>query len=129
MQADGFRLIIVEDEPIIAMMVEEMAIELGWRVEGLADSEAGAAALLNTSKPDLALLDIHLGSDSGLRVAEICRGRGVPVVFMTGYPETDIPPRCGDAPILLKPFLPAELGRAAKRSLQSGSATSPCDHS
>ncbi|HWJ73272.1 MAG TPA: response regulator [Kaistia sp.] len=129
MQAHGLRLIIVEDEPIIAMMVEEMAIELGWHVEGLADCEAGAAALLNTLHPDLALLDINLGSDSGLRVAEICRGRGVPVVFMTGYPEAEIPPRCDNSPILLKPFLPVELGRAAKRSLQSGPGALPCNHS
>jgi CheY-like chemotaxis protein len=110
-------LIVVEDEPIIAMMIEDLAQELGWTVEGSAHTEAEAFGLLNSCSPQLALLDINLGLTTSLAVASSCRDRRIPVVFMTGYCARDVPIQCGDAPILAKPFSPDDLERALRRAL------------
>lgn len=108
-------LLIVEDEPLISMMLEEMASELGWTVLGSAHTEANAFELLNNSQPEVALLDINLGLTTSLAVASTCKDRGIFVIFTTGYTARDIPSQCGDAPILAKPFTPDELKQALKR--------------
>lgn len=110
-------LIVVEDEPLIAIMIEELAQELGWAVDGTAYSEADAFCLLDRCSPSLALLDINLGSSTSLAVAATCRDQHIPVVFMTGYTAKDIPPQCGSAPVLAKPFSRDDLERAFARAL------------
>ena len=115
-------LIVVEDEPIIAMMIEDLAQELGWTVEGSAHTEAEAFSLLDKCRPQLALLDINLGLTTSLAVASSCRDRHIPVVFMTGYTARDVPSQCGDAPVLAKPFSPDDLGRALERALTKETA-------
>ena len=114
----GAGLMIVEDEPLIAMMIEEMAGEIGWTVEGSLHSEADAFAFLNDNQPLLAVLDINLGLTTSLGVAAACHDRNIPVVFTTGYTAADVPPQCGNAPVLAKPFSTEELARAIKRGLQ-----------
>ena len=112
-------LIVVEDEPILAMMLGETVQELGWIVDGTACTEAGAFDVLSKCHPKLALLDIHLGLTTSLAVASACRDRHIPVVFMTGYTARDIPPQCGDAPIVSKPFSSDELERAIARATEN----------
>jgi CheY-like chemotaxis protein len=109
-------LIIVEDEPIIAIMIEDLVRELGWTVDGSAHTEANAFGLLANCSPKLALLDINLGLTTSLAVAASCRDRHIPIVFMTGYTAKDVPVQCGDAPVLAKPFSPEELERALRRA-------------
>jgi len=116
-------LVIVEDEPVISLLIEEMAVDLGWRVEGCAYSEAAGLALLERCNPDLALLDVNLGSGNSLGVAMACQSRGIPVVFVTGYADSDIPRSVAGAPVLSKPFTADDLARALARGLAgSGSA-------
>jgi CheY-like chemotaxis protein len=110
-------LIVVEDEPILAMMIEDLAEDLGWTVEGTAHTEADAFDVLSHCRPALALLDINLGLTTSLAVASSCRDRHIPVVFMTGYTARDVPPQCGDAPILAKPFSPADFEQAIRRAM------------
>jgi CheY-like chemotaxis protein len=109
-------LIIVEDEPLISMMMEEFADELGWSVSGCAYGEADALILLDCTSPQLALLDINLGANTSLSVAAACRQRDIPVVFITGYTARDVPSECGDAPVLAKPFSPNDLDQALRRA-------------
>ena len=117
MQAIDQSLIIVEDEPLISMMVGEIAEDLGWKVDGSAQTEADAFALLNRSVPSLALLDINLGLTTSLAVAASCRDRGIPVVFITGYSAKEVSPLCGGAPVLAKPFSPEDLDQALRRAM------------
>jgi CheY-like chemotaxis protein len=117
MQAIDQSLIIVEDEPLISMMIGEIAEDLGWSVDGRAHCEADAFTLLSKSNPDLALLDINLGLTTSLAVAASCWERGIPVVFVTGYTARDVPPLCGDAPVLAKPFSPVDLDNALRRAM------------
>lgn len=110
---------IVEDEPLISIMFEEMADELGWSVYESARSEAEALALLQTAKPDVALLDIELSGTNSLGIAALCKARGISVVFTTGYTARDIPAECGTSPVLPKPFSLEEFERALSRALAS----------
>ncbi|RYG96835.1 MAG: response regulator [Alphaproteobacteria bacterium] len=113
-------LIVVEHEPVISLMIEELAQDLGWTVDGSAHTETTAFILLNSSEPKLALLDIDLGLDTGLGVAASCRDRHIPVVFMTDYTAANVPPQCGTAPIITKPFTPDQLSDAIERALAEG---------
>lgn len=112
-------LILVEDEPLLAMMLGQTVQELGWIIDGTAYTEAGALDLLSKCHPKLALLDLHLGATTSLAIASACRDRHIPVVFMTGYSAGDIPPQCGDAPIVSKPFSSDELERAIARATEN----------
>ena len=111
-------LMIVEDEPLIAMMIEEMADEIGWPVGGSLHTEADAFAFLNAHQPAIAVLDINLGLTTSLGIAAACHDRNIPVVFTTGYTAADVPSQCGNAPVLAKPFSTQELAVAIKRGLQ-----------
>jgi DNA-binding response OmpR family regulator len=114
-------VIVVEDEPLISIMVEDMACELGWRIDGTAQTEAGAFALLQRQRPTVAILDVNLGRGTSLAVAATCRDQGIPVVFTTGYLAGDLPPECADAPVLLKPFTIGELAAALRQSVEKTS--------
>jgi CheY-like chemotaxis protein/DNA-directed RNA polymerase subunit RPC12/RpoP len=110
-------IVVIEDEPLIAMMVEQMAEDLGWKVEGSARTMADAITLLGVCNPSLALIDIRLGSDTGLAVAQECSHRGIPVVFMTGDTPRDIPEIYRGNPILAKPFTSSDMAEALQSSL------------
>lgn len=112
-------IVIVEDEPLISIMIEDMACELGWIVEGTAQTEAGAFDLLRQLKPTVAILDINLGSRTSLAVAATCREQGIPIVFTTGYLTSDLPVECAKATILLKPFSIEELASALKQCMDN----------
>lgn len=118
----GRSLIVVEDEPLIAIMVEELAQDLGWTVVGSAHSEAEAFDVLTGCDPGLALLDINLGLATSLAVASTCRDRNIAIVFMTGYTAKDVPLQCGDAPVLSKPFSPQDLALAIRRAFATETA-------
>ena len=78
-------IIVVEDELLVAMMIEEMLEEVGWRSIGKAQNENEALALLKLARPDAALLDVNLGSTTSLSVAVACRALNIPVAFVTGF--------------------------------------------
>jgi len=80
------RILIVEDEPLIAFDTEHYLREQGYRIVGTVDNAAEAIALLEKAPPDLVLADVQLSSgDDGLAVARAAFGRDVPVLLVTGY--------------------------------------------
>ena len=81
---------IIEDEPLIAMDLENLVESLGHEVVGLAATRVEAVALARAQRPGLVLADIRLADgSSGLdAVNEILESFGVPVIFITAYPET-----------------------------------------
>lgn len=81
----GKRVLVVEDEALIAAMVEDMLTELGAVVVGPASTIAKGLALAGTEMIDAALLDVNVRNERIDPVADVLTGRGIPVLFATGY--------------------------------------------
>lgn len=113
------RVLIIEDESIIALDLENLVAELGHKVVGTAASKDEAVAKARAQQPGLILADINLGEGgSGIdAVSEILRSFDIPVIFVTAYPERLL---TGERPeptyLITKPFLPetvqATIGQA-----------------
>src|SRR5258706_7160305 len=113
------RVLIIEDESIIALDLENLVVELGHKVVGSAATKDEAVAKARATKPGLVLADINLGEGgSGIdAVTEILRSFDIPVIFVTAYPERLL---TGERPeptyLITKPFLPetvqATIGQA-----------------
>ena len=114
----GRRVLVVEDEAMIAMLVEDMLDELGCAVVGPAHALDAAMALANTeTRIDAALLDVNLAGESVFPVADALWAKGVPAVFSTGYGDSSLRGRYRDAPVLQKPFRAGDLERALTAAL------------
>jgi len=102
-------VLVIEDEPLIAMDIEQMVESLGHRVVGVARTHAEATALFNRTHPKMVLADIHLadGSSGIDAVNEILSSTSVPVIFITAFPERLL---TGERPepafLVTKPFSP-----------------------
>ncbi len=105
------RALVVEDEVLMAMMVEEMLRELGYEVAALSTHLDQAVLLARTAAFDFALLDINLNGQHSFPVADVVRSRGLPLVFATGYGSRILIPPYLDSPLLQKPFSLEELRR------------------
>jgi CheY-like chemotaxis protein/DNA-directed RNA polymerase specialized sigma24 family protein len=83
------RVLIIEDEPVIAMHLQDIVEDMGHTVVGLATTHAEATELNQSEQPDLVLADIRLadGSSGVDAVKDILADRSIPVVFITAYPE------------------------------------------
>ncbi len=101
---DKPRVLLVEDEALVAMMIQDTLIEFGFQVIGPLSTASEALAAARESHFDAAVLDINLGDGLVYTVAEILGVRGVPFVFVTGYDVDSIDPRFSDIPILQKPI-------------------------
>jgi DNA-binding response OmpR family regulator len=98
------RILIVEDEVTIALFIEDMVIELGHQVAGLAMRLAPALELARTAALDFAILDVNLAGSLSFPVAEALEARGVPFAFATGYGSSRVDPRFAAYPVIIKPF-------------------------
>lgn len=113
-------VLIIEDEPIIALDIETLVEELGHRVSGVARTRTEAVAQAHTKKPGLVLADIQLADgSSGLdAVNDILTGFDIPVIFITAYPERLL---TGDRPepafLITKPFQPDAVRAAISQAL------------
>jgi len=116
-------VLIIEDEPIIAMDIEELVIQCGHRVVGVAHTEADAVELAQQFPPGLILADINLGAggDGTSAVARILKHHEVPVVFVTAYPERLLTgERVEPAFVITKPFDPVTLAIATYQAVTGG---------
>lgn len=109
------RILIVEDEMTIAMMLEDMLAELGHHAIAVAARLPQAMELATSCDIDLAILDVNLAGQPSFPVAAALRERHIPFVFATGYGVAGIDPDFADERVLNKPFLMAELGEAVAR--------------
>jgi len=98
------RMLIAEDEALVAIMMEDVAIELGWSVVGPFSRAADALAAAKTDDIHAAILDVNLGGESVYPIADALMARGVPFVFATGYGAESIDRRFACAPVLQKPI-------------------------
>jgi CheY-like chemotaxis protein len=112
----GLRVLVLEDETIVLLMIEDMLDELGCKVIGPAASVPDALALAEAGGFDAALLDLNLGrGETSYPVADLLAARQVPFAFVTGYSaDVLVPPHAG-RPILEKPFWGDALSNVLKR--------------
>ena len=111
----GTRVLIVEDEAIIAMTAEDMIEDLGCVVANTASNLTEALAHVKAGGFDVALLDINLNGSESTDVARLLIERASPFVFTTGYgsggPAADFP----DIPVVPKPYRAADLAAAINK--------------
>jgi CheY-like chemotaxis protein len=98
-------ILIAEDEPLIAMMLEDFLDSLGHKVVGTADSVADAMEKIDRGGFEVAILDVHLkGGEHIWPVADRLADQGIPFVLATGGHIEPPPARHADAPALPKPY-------------------------
>ncbi len=100
---DGLRVLVVEDEPVVAMCLEDILEALGCVTIGPASRLSEGLSLARSSPADAAILDINLGGERSDEIAAALRERGIPFVLATGYP---VPPEGFPhaAPLIEKPY-------------------------
>ncbi len=116
----GQRVLIVDDEALIALALRDAAEELGCTVIGPAHAAATALALIRQGAPDLAVLDINLAGTSSALIARALRALDVPFIYCTGYaePAGQIEPGL-EAEVIAKPSDTAMLAAALRRAAAS----------
>jgi len=107
------RVLVVEDEVVVALFLEDLLTESGYAVAGVVSHLSDA--LSHPPDYDLAILDVHLNGRTVFDFAERLAARGTPFIFATGYGERGIPERFSDRPVLQKPYRPDDLYRALAR--------------
>ena len=100
---------IVEDEALVAMLVEDALLDAGAEVIGPVATVTEALALLDSAVPDAAVLDLNLAGETSTPVADVLAQRGIPFVVATGYGAEGLPPGHAKVPVLAKPYDPDEL--------------------
>ena len=102
--AEGHSILIVEDEPLIAMMLEDFILSLGHEVSGNCDSVATALREIEKGEFDLAILDVNLKGESVWPVATALREKGTPFILATGGHVDPPPAEFAGAPTIEKPY-------------------------
>jgi CheY-like chemotaxis protein len=98
------RILVVEDEPLISMLMVDWLRELGHETVGPAHSVTDALALASDAALDAALVDISIGREDCKPVVDALSVRGIPFALATGSNHRDLTARFGDTPVLAKPF-------------------------
>ena len=97
-------VLIVEEEAWISFEIEELALDLGYRVIGPARNVATALQLVAGDSPDVAILDINIGGESSFAVADELTRQGKPFLFLTGYHAEFAREAYAHVPVMTKPF-------------------------
>jgi len=117
MGLEGVRVLVVEDEVLVAMSVEDMLADLGCAVAGSACSLTEALVKVQAGGFDLALLDVNLRGEKVFPVADALSNQGIPFAFASGYGAADVPEPFRSRPVVSKPFLIEELSAALSSAL------------
>jgi CheY-like chemotaxis protein len=112
------RILVVEDEMLIGMLLEDMLVDLGHDVAGVVPRLKDALAAVERETFDLAILDVHLHGESAFPVADALVGKSIPFVFATGFGERGLPESYRGRPVLQKPFAKDDLERVLKSLLR-----------
>jgi CheY-like chemotaxis protein len=109
----GRRLLVVEDQFLVALDLEQMLRAFGASVTDLASSLADALAAIERGLPDLAILDVKLGNETTAPIARALSDRGVPFLFVSGYSDLSaFPESFRNRPLVRKPIASADLAAA-----------------
>lgn len=107
----GLRVLVVEDEMMVSMLIEDMLADLGCAVVGPASRLDEAMALVNGTEFDCAVLDVNLGGQPIYPLADLLRSKGAPFAFATGYGDAGLRDVDKGTPVLQKPFREGDLAR------------------
>jgi CheY-like chemotaxis protein len=120
----GIRVLLVEDETLVAMLLEDMVADLGGAVVGSASRVGRALDLVReqAAEIDLAVLDVNLGGEDAFPVASLLAELGVPFVFSTGYGSAGLPEPWRSRPTLQKPFTQTQVETVLRQALDGASA-------
>jgi CheY-like chemotaxis protein len=108
------RVLVVEDEMLIGMLLEDMLTDMGHEVAAVVPRLKDALTAVERESFDLAVLDVHLHGESAFPVADALIAKGVPFIFATGYGERGLPDSYRGRPVLQKPFARDDLDRLLK---------------
>lgn len=103
------KVLVVEDEVTVALLLEDMLMDLGHEVVGLATRLQQAVQMAERTEIDLAILDINLDGQSSFAVADVLVSRGIPFTFASGYGAAGLEPGYRRHNVIKKPFLLADL--------------------
>ncbi len=106
------RVLVVEDEPLIAMLIETMLEDVGFEVVATASTLKAGLAAVGETELDLAILDMMLGREPSFAIADMLNDRGVPFLFASGNGELELPEAHAARHVLSKPFAQADLQKS-----------------
>lgn len=112
------RILVVEDEYLIRMLLEDMLTDLGYGIAGAVGTIAEASELAASADIQCAILDVNLAGQEVYPVAGILAKRGLPFVFVTGYGEGSLAGPYRDRPALQKPFQAEQLQKTLSNLLR-----------
>lgn len=114
------RILVVEDEFLVAMQIEAILTRAGWRVIGSVGTLSSAASLARKSACDAALLDVNLRSERADEVAAILFARGVPFLFVSGFGRGNLPAAFRQSvELIAKPFSDRTLVEAVRNLIRN----------
>lgn len=116
------RVLVVEDEMMVSMLIEDVLVEQRCAVVGPYGQLADALAAARTQALDLAVLDVNIIGGRVYPVAEVLEQRGIPFVFLSGYGQSAVPSDHPDWKVCSKPFRPADLVTMLVRRMNSHAA-------
>lgn len=108
----GKRVLVVEDEPMIRLLLDDMLADLGYTMAAEAGRLDEAVAMAKDGEFDVAILDVNLNGQPITPVVDVLVARRVPFVFVSGYARRGIPEAHSHIPLLQKPFQADGLARA-----------------
>jgi CheY-like chemotaxis protein len=109
---------VLEDEPLIHMLLTDMTEDLGHRVVADAATITEALTMAESAEFDLAFLDVNIAGRTSDDVAAIVARRGLPLIFITGYDTKGLPEGFRDRPMIQKPFTSDGLKAAIDQALR-----------
>lgn len=113
----GRRVLVIEDEPLVTMLLEDELAEIGCEIVGLASQFPDAMAKAMSLSFDVAILDLNLEGRQTFPIAEALLDRGIPFVLETGYGTASLPEPLKAVPVLNKPFGRRQLETALRAAL------------
>ena len=111
----GLKVLIVEDEALVSMLLEDLLDDLGCKVAGTAASVAKAMEVVDGVELDCAVIDMNLAGESSRPVAEALTAKGVPFIIVSGYGEGGVRQDYPSAVVVGKPFQMEDLRRALEQ--------------
>jgi CheY-like chemotaxis protein len=119
------RILVVEDEMMVLMVIEDMLADMGCESVTAAATVAQALALIDAKFFDAAMLDVNLNGSTSYPVADVLAARGVPFIFATGYNGHGMMKGYSDRPLLSKPFQLNDLIKVLTPLFSGRSSDSP----
>lgn len=116
------KVVLVEDESMVAMLLEDMLADLGHEVIATAGRLGRARECASHAEAELAVIDVNLNGEQTYEVAQTLLDRGIPVILSTGYGPAGLDPKWRGLPLLQKPFELSALEGAIRAALQGNSS-------